>query len=188
MIDQLLQIDNYIFFLINNSQNHSGLLDLLALLLSGVGSFGLIWLVIGFVVFIREEHKDHRFIYLLFTAACSAYVLAEILLKPLFGRLRPEILNGAYLVQGGDASSYSFPSGHATIAFTLAVVLGFKEPKIRFLLYILASLISLSRVYLGKHFPSDIIAGAILGYLIGRLMINFYGKTKTLQPKNRRNH
>jgi undecaprenyl-diphosphatase len=59
------------------------------------------------------------------------------------------------------------PSGHAMNAFAGAVLLAAAVPRARWPLLVLAALIALSRVYLGVHFPSDVIAGALLGSAIG---------------------
>ena len=61
----------------------------------------------------------------------------------------------------------SFPSGHVVLAFTIATVVGNQYPKLRVPLYIMAFGTAFSRIYLGKHYPSDVIAGAIIGTLVG---------------------
>jgi undecaprenyl-diphosphatase len=64
-------------------------------------------------------------------------------------------------------SSPSFPSGHATTAFAAAVATAMLIPSLRWPALILAALVSFSRVYLGVHYPIDIIAGAVLGAAVG---------------------
>jgi len=61
----------------------------------------------------------------------------------------------------------SFPSGHATLAFTMATVAGHKYPRLRIPLYTAALMTAFSRVYLGRHYPSDVLAGAAIGTLVG---------------------
>jgi undecaprenyl-diphosphatase len=64
-------------------------------------------------------------------------------------------------------STYSFPSGHATVSFACATVLALAVPRLRVPLFALAALISFSRVYVGVHYPFDVLAGAALGLLLG---------------------
>jgi len=76
------------------------------------------------------------------------------LFKKLTDRPRPEYPN----------SIDSFPSGHSAVVWAGASLFGRRYPKCRWAYYITASLVSLSRVYLGKHYPSDVLVGAIIGY------------------------
>lgn len=93
--------------------------------------------------------------------------LAATLLKRLIGRARPKHLDtlGPFHLDGFavDASMASFPSGHATTAFALAVALGCLTPRWRPVWLAAAGLIALSRVMIGSHYPSDVVAGALLG-------------------------
>ena len=63
-------------------------------------------------------------------------------------------------------ATYSFPSGHATVSFACATVLALAVPRLRVPLFVLAALISFSRVYVGVHYPLDVLAGAVLGVAI----------------------
>ena len=67
----------------------------------------------------------------------------------------------------------SFPSGHAAGAFAMATVLSSRYPEYRLFFYPLASLIALSRVYLGRHYPSDVVAGGLLGYIGSKILLRF---------------
>jgi len=89
-------------------------------------------------------------------------------LKGMVNRSRPD----------GDESgrwNSSFPSGHATGAFSLATVVAAKYRKLAIPAYLGATVIGLSRIYLGRHYPSDVAAGAALGVASGILVIKFQG-------------
>jgi len=66
---------------------------------------------------------------------------------------------------------FSFPSGHATLAMAMAVILAHHFPRVRSLVYVLAILVGFSRIYFGVHFLSDVLAGFILGAILGWLCI-----------------
>ena len=84
-------------------------------------------------------------------------------LKQIVGRSRPE----------DRTETDSFPSGHTTFAFTMATVAGHQYTKLRIPLYVAAVSTAFSRVYLGRHYPSDVIAGAVIGTLAGVHMIHY---------------
>ncbi len=68
-------------------------------------------------------------------------------------------------------SKYSFPSGHTAMSFLFAVVLSDMYPKYMYLFYTIAVLTALSRLYLGVHYLSDVVGGALIGITIGVLAI-----------------
>jgi undecaprenyl-diphosphatase len=98
---------------------------------------------------------------LVFAADGAADLLAEIL-KRLTERARPPVHR-----LGASVGSSSFPSGHATTAFACATVLAAFAPRLRVPLFALAVLIALSRLYNGDHYPLDVMAGSLLGALVG---------------------
>jgi membrane-associated phospholipid phosphatase len=97
--------------------------------------------------------------------AVGAAGLLVTVLKELFDRARPPAA-GVDAV-GVIPASASFPSGHATTAFAAAVAVGLFYPRLRRPLLALAAVVALSRVYLGVHYASDVVAGSLLGVLLG---------------------
>lgn len=172
-MDWLLSSDTQLFFLINHLP-HVGFIDSFALFLSGIGEAGLVWFVIGAFLVFNEESKDQRLFIPLGLAGGIAWSISELILKPLVVRLRPSSALDAATVVGGFPLGYSFPSTHAALAFALAVVLAYKEPKWKSALFTLAFGIALSRVYLGHHYPIDVIAGGVFGWGVGMLVIRWY--------------
>ena len=78
-------------------------------------------------------------------------------------------------------SNSSFPSGHATGAFALATAFSHSYPKITIPAYLGAAAIGLSRVYLGRHYPADVLAGALIGYATARFVIRYREKVLALK-------
>ncbi len=180
----LLGIDRLVFLFINHLP-HSSLFDSFANFLSGVGTWGFVWILIVFYLFFREEKRDHWF-FLPSAIVSVGIIVSEFVFKALVARPRPTPDMGALIV--GYADNFSFPSSHATIAFAFAYILSLEEPRWRGWLYAFAALISLSRVYLGVHYPLDIIAGGLLGVAIGAIArgieLHWSGRRRT----NRRSH
>lgn len=105
-------------------------------------------------------------------AALGAVAAAGILVtvfKELFDRARPPVA-GIEAV-GVIPDSASFPSGHSATAFAAAVAVGLFYPRLRTPLLALAAVVALSRVYLGVHYASDVLAGSLLGALLGLLSV-----------------
>ena len=184
-MERLLLFDQQLFLFINNL-SHTPISDVLALTVSGIGKGGLLFLLLGLLLFVREERKDHSFIFSIAGALMTSWLLVEVLLKPFIAKSRPFLIgNGeSAIVVDTITTGFSFPSSHAAFAWALAVVLARKEPRWRWGLYIFASLISFSRIYLGVHFPIDVVAGAFIGWGIGRLFFvycqrNAYSAKKT---------
>ena len=90
---------------------------------------------------------------------------ATHLLKLIFSVPRPAVDR---LV---GVSTYSFPSGHTTVAFSLAVLLSNMNEGLRIYLFGVAVLVGFSRIYLGVHYVTDVVAGAVVGYIISRIFL-----------------
>jgi len=168
-METLWFLDHQLFLFINHLPHSAGL-DGIAQFFSWVGGNGVIWALFCYFLFIQVEEKDHWFFLPFGLAGSLSVFLTQVLLKPFFGRERPQGVVGAWVV-GNTPVDYSFPASHATFAWALAVVLAREEPRAKWFFYTVALLISLSRIYLGKHYPIDVLAGMILGSLIGYIAI-----------------
>lgn len=160
----LKSLDVWLFLAINNLP-HDQILVAFFALLSGIGTYGFVWLIIG-IFLVWWEGKNRKGIYELMIACAISLVSTEYLIKPLIHRVRPEyVLSFSYLID--QTSTFSFPSTHATVAFASSWILSHRHPRWKVLVYLLAFLIAFSRIYLGKHYPSDVVFGAMMGICIG---------------------
>ena len=75
----------------------------------------------------------------------------------------------------GVPTTSSFPSGHASTSFACAYVITRLAPRLTVVVYLLAALIALSRVYVGVHFPLDVLAGALLGTVVAIALLRLLG-------------
>ena len=142
-----------------------GALDWFFEALSYLGSFGIVWLAIAVAISGFSWGRPW-----LWTRVAVAILLAESIsgaLKVWVERDRPPVSHPVPEPLVESPSTYSFPSGHATVSFACATVLVLAVPRLRAPLFALAALISFSRVYVGVHYPFDVIAGAVLGLLLG---------------------
>ena len=89
------------------------------------------------------------------------------MLKPIFRRNRPWFTREAARVVGGKTPDHSFPSGHTAASFAAATALAMAYPSARPLLFLSATAVGASRIHLGHHFLSDVIAGGLIGVAIG---------------------
>ena len=186
-MDALLSLDTSVFLFINHLP-HFFFADIVAKFLSGIGEWGAVWFVIAVLLFIREEKKHHLFFLPFMLSGCISVFVSEVIVKWIVARPRPFIEMGAIILE--NPNNYSFPSTHATLAWAMALVLASHEMRFRYLFYLLAICISLSRIFLGVDYPLDFIGGSILGIMIGwlSLMLNNYVQANLIHslPKRSR--
>jgi undecaprenyl-diphosphatase len=127
-----------------------------------VGEYGAVWVVIGLALAALDA--DRREQWLLCGLLGPVAIGLNYAVKLLVRRQRP-VLEGLPPL-GGAPSSLSFPSAHSTSSFACATAMTRVAPEAA-VLFVLAAAIAVCRPYLGMHYPSDVLGGAILGTLLG---------------------
>lgn len=141
-------------------------LDGLMRLMSALGDVGAVWVALAalFLCF-KRSRRDKA---LLAVALFLSLLVTNIALKNIIHRIRPYDFIGSLNILVNPEHDFSFPSGHASSSFAAAWAIWRGGSK-RFgaLALILATLIALSRLYVGVHYPTDVLAGAMVGILCG---------------------
>lgn len=130
---------------------------------------GIFWILLAVVLlFFKKTRKTGL---MMGVALLCGLIVGNITLKPLIARIRPYDLNPEAILLIDKLHDFSFPSGHTLSSFEGATVLMIRDKKFGIPAIILASIIALSRLYLYVHYPTDVLAGAILGIAFGFLAV-----------------
>lgn len=112
------------------------------------------------------------------------YILTNLFLKVVIARTRPFVVNDAIEVITKLPGDFSFPSGHSGACFAVASVMCMLMPKKYGIpAIIIATLIALSRLYVGVHYPTDVLGGILIGCLTG-FMANLIVKKLCKKKEN----
>ena len=123
---------------------------------------------------------------LVFAAGSSDAICAQ-LIKPWVGRIRPSHeFNDFINLLVSKGGKWSFPSNHAANSFAFATVLSYFFEQKKVVLYTLAFIIAFSRVYVGVHYPLDIIFGAVVGYILSWFVLSIWVVIKMRELKRGR--
>ena len=162
-------MDAALFTAINSA--HTPALDAVMLGVSWLGYWPGIWFVFGAAALGWPRTRAAALRMCL--AVALSYVVASGVLKPLIGRVRPSHapVLAARTLEAQPLSSASFPSGHATTAVAGALAAARVVPGASWAFWALATLMAYSRVYLGVHYPSDILGGALVGAVCAWLVL-----------------
>ncbi len=157
-----------------------GALDTCMLAFSQLTDKGLVWLALAAVLLAAK--RTRRAGVVLLVALVLGHVLGSGALKHIFARVRPCNVNLAAELLVARPHSYSFPSGHACLAFCATTALYLMHLRTLFWPALLVGLVvCFSRMYLYVHFPTDILAGAALGCLcayISRRLVLIWWRDK----------
>ena len=178
----LISVDTSVFFLINQTLANT-VFDIIMPFVTNLDNWripiGIIWLVL-----IWKGGKKGRIaaILLIPVLTMSDYTSSSIL-KPVFGRIRPchVLENVRLLVNCG--SGLAFPSSHATNISAVAVLFSFFYRKATPVFITIAFLVGLSRIYVGVHYPADVLFGFTVGTGISSLLIYGYLKLSAKYPR-----
>jgi undecaprenyl-diphosphatase len=151
-----------------NHLPHTPASDRYVSLLSDLGR-GIGWAGICLALAWRGGHSGRRVAARTIVAMLLANYIAQGPLKRVFGRRRPFHSVTDHIVVGVRTVDTSFPSGHTAASFAVATSFAAAYPAYSILAFALATGVGLSRVYLGHHYPSDVVGGAAVGGLVGGL-------------------
>ena len=131
----------------------NGLLDPVMKLYTKLGDAGMLFIALGLVLLLFKSTRRAGF-----SALCAmiiGLVVVNFTIKPLMARERPWLVIEGFVNLVEEHDPNSFPSGHTNAAFAFALAL------------CMAVVMGLSRLYVGVHFPSDVLVGAVIGSLCG---------------------
>lgn len=143
---------------------HSPFLNYIMIFITKLGNGGFIWIVATIYLLFQNNNKLKREGFTIALALIIFSVFGLLILKPIIARPRPFTIDDVSILIK-EPRDFSFPSGHTGSSFAAASVMYFYNKKRGVLALILAGLIAFSRMYLFVHYPSDIIAGLILGII-----------------------
>ena len=166
MIEYLYNIDLSIFYFFNHTLS-TPVLDKFFSLITNVNNWYLTYVILLLISFIKGGRKGKIAAIGVLILIAATDQLSSHILKDLVHRVRPCLILPAAYTPMGCTGTYSFPSSHAFNNFAAATFICRFFPKLKWALSITAVLISISRIYLGLHYPSDVLGGAILGSIIG---------------------
>ena len=170
-------IENIDFSILFWIQEHlrCAFLDVVLPFLTTICNNGEIWIAGAIVLLFFKKYR--RYGVFLLVALLLGSLIGNEIIKPLVARVRP--CNSVSMLPDmlvSVPSSFSFPSGHTVSSAVAATVLTRANKKFGFTAIPVAALIAFSRLYVFVHFPTDVLAGAILGFAIGFVCVTFGNK------------
>ena len=150
------------------------LLDRTMVDITSLGNFSILWIAFIVIFLSTKEYKKVGKVMLI--GFILNLIIVNILLKNIFDRSRPFQVVGNFDLLIPPLNDGSFPSGHSSYAFTFFAIILFitKSKSLKIFTGVLAFLIAFSRLYLYVHFPTDVIVGSLIGFLLGVLAIKIY--------------
>ena len=172
MVDFLYSIDLSIFYFFNHTLSN-GVFDKFFSIITSVNNWYIAYVILLLISFIKGGTKGKLAVLGIILLIVVTDQTGYKILKEFFERIRPCNALSDVITPLGCTGSYSFPSNHAVNNFAAAVFFYRLFPNLKYPLFITASLVAISRVYLGLHYPSDILGGAIIGSAFGYLFAYF---------------
>jgi len=167
-------LDIKIFFLINQTLSNP-VFDSIMPLITNKNNWVLIIIILFFYLAIMNGRRGQIALVILIVVVGLTDSFSTFILKPYFGRIRPsydiyEYIN-LLVAKGGK---WSMPSNHAANISAIAVVLSYFYEKMKIPLFSLAVIIAFSRVYVGVHYPADVLLGGLIGYGMAWLILTLW--------------
>lgn len=155
---------------------HTPWLDELMKFITSLGDGGWFWIALGLVLACVKRTRVMGFSILI--SLLAGFLIGNLGLKLLIGRQRPCWIDPSVSLLIQSPPDFSFPSGHSLVSFEGAVSIYLHNKRWGVAAIGLAVLIAFSRLYLFVHFPTDVIAGSLLGILIAWVVYRLMMKRK----------
>lgn len=140
-------------------------MDTVMPLITRLGDGGVIWIVLDLALLIHPKTRKKGIT--VAVALVLEVVCCNLILKPFVARIRPCDINTAITLLIPRPSDFSFPSGHTGTSFAATTALYKSRSRLWMPALVLSCLIAFSRLYLYVHYPTDVLAGALIGILAG---------------------
>ena len=184
MLETILKLDGSILLWIQ-SYLRSDLLTPVMVGISKLGTSGAIWIILSVIMLFPKKTRKAGFLMLL--ALAVNFCICNLLLKPNVARIRPYDAIAALHCLVPPEHDFSFPSGHASAAFAGGVMAykccrrWFGVPMVIF-----AFLMAFSRLYVGVHYPTDVICGAVIGTVVALILFALFGPKEAKKRNKKR--
>jgi undecaprenyl-diphosphatase len=193
-MEQILELDKRLFLALNSY--HNPWLDQLMMFLSSTSAWIPLYVFLLYLL-VKNFGRDTWVILIAIAVTIAlADQIASTLMKPFFARLRPSheptLMGLVHIVNGYEGREYGFASSHAANTFGIATLMWLllknNRPWIA-LIFLWAIFVGYTRIYLGVHYPGDVLAGdavgftcALIVYFLLNLLRDYFNKRRTLMP------
>jgi len=164
----LYSIDLTVFYFFNQTIS-TGFLDKFFSIITDVNKWYIAYVILVGIAFFKGGRRGKIAVIGLILLIVVTDQTGYRILKDFFERVRPCNVLADVITPVGCAGGFSFPSNHALNNFAAAVFLLRLFPAYKWIFLIVATLVSISRIYLGVHYPSDVLGGALIGAAFGYL-------------------
>lgn len=165
MLDFLRKVDNIILNWINVRLRNKTF-DKIMPIITSIGNLGIVWIIISVLLLLRKNNYKVLGQMIIISLIITT-IIGEGIIKNIVKRKRPFYGDDDKKILITRPITYSFPSGHTASSFAVATVFIKTDNAASLGIVLLANLIAFSRVYLGVHYPSDVIGGGIIGTICG---------------------
>ena len=154
---------------------HNPVLDKIMIVLSTIGDAGLLWIGVAILLICMKKYRKCGL--QVAVAMLLTFIVGNLILKNMIHRDRPCWIDPSITLLVKSPSDFSFPSGHSMNGFTASVSILLCDKKLGIPAVILATAIAFSRLYNFVHFPTDVIAGIVIG-IVSALFVNYLFQRK----------
>jgi undecaprenyl-diphosphatase len=174
-------VDARLFLAINHLP-HTGVTNGAMTAITTTMNGGLLWLLVLAITAVLDGKRGRRALLQIIPPFSFASLIVEYPIKYYFRRRRPFVDVVQAIAIGRKPGTYSFPSGHSAAAFAGAWLLRRHYPTLTPLWYVIAVLVGFSRIFLGVHYPGDVLSGALSGTVLAELSRWIIDKGDDVEP------